>query len=89
MLLLELGMKGPGYFNRNTFILQLKLSIFLSGWLGKEKSVTLCLLKAREEYPLAEGSYDVVSMLPFLRYRFQTAELHVLISRNAFNYNCC
>lgn len=60
MLLLKLWMKGPGYFNRNTFILQLKLSIFLSGWLGKEKSVILCLLKAREEYPLARGviQYD-------------------------------
>lgn len=63
-------MKGPGYSNRNTFILQLGLSIFLSGWLGKEKSVALCLLKAREEYLLAEGSYNgVVNTLPFLKIR--------------------
>lgn len=68
MLLLKLWMKSPGYFNRNAFILQLKLLIFLSGWLGKEKNVVLCLLKAGEEYPLAEGSYNgIVDMLPFLR----------------------
>lgn len=39
--LLKLWMKGPGYFNKNTFILQQKIVVFLSGWLGKAKGVIL------------------------------------------------
>lgn len=86
MLLVKLWMKGLGHFNSNVFILQLKLSIFLSGWLGKENSVVLCWLKAREEYPLAEGSYSrIVDTLPFLRIQISDnrsarllAEMHLI-----------
>lgn len=66
--LTKLWVKGPGSFKRSTCVLQWKLSIFLSGWIGKEKSVVLCLLKAREERPLAEGSSSrIVDTRPVLR----------------------
>lgn len=55
MLLLKLWMKSPGYFNRNTFILQLKLLIFLSGWLGKEKKCSTLFAKSRGRVSLGRG----------------------------------
>lgn len=56
MLLLKLGMKGPGYFNRNTFILQLILSFFfLSGWLGKKRKRSTMFAKSKGRVSLGRG----------------------------------